>query len=191
MGRFYIYAYPILQAYMAALPSPIHWPHAESLILDATSGTVICQAGQLRIKGFVATSGLTMRLFLDISDWDLQASPELPACDRARNVEFPMSYELQQIAILAEEAGEEFWFNPQIDKRIDLRVPGEYLILRAQGAPARYQILPRPPGVCRFLLIPHPAQNVVCNSQLKKVLYKLRIALILKLYGGLCRTILK
>ena len=53
-----------------------------------------------------------------------------------------MSYELQQIAILVEEVGEEFWFNPLTDKRIDLRVPGEFLILRAQGTPARYQILP-------------------------------------------------
>ena len=142
MGRFHIYEYPILQAYLAALPSPINWPPAESLILDAASGTVICQARQLRIKGFVAASGLTMRLFLDISDWDLATSLELPACDRVMNVEFPMSYELQQIAILMEEAGEEFWFNPQTDKRIDLRVPGEYLILQAQGVLARHQIRP-------------------------------------------------
>ena len=114
------------------------------MILDATSGTVICRAGQLRIKGFVAASGLKMRLFLDISDWDLEESLELPACDIAGNVQFPMPHELQQIAIrdaLAEEVGEEIWFNPQTGKRIDLRVPGEYLILRAQGTPARYQIL--------------------------------------------------
>ena len=54
VGRFHIYEYPILQAYLAASPSPINWPPAESLILDAASGTVICQARQLRIKGFVA-----------------------------------------------------------------------------------------------------------------------------------------
>jgi len=38
-------------------------------------------------------------------------------------VQFPMSLELQQIAIrdaLAEEVGEEIWFNPQTGKRIDL-----------------------------------------------------------------------
>ena len=143
LGRFYIYPYAVVQTYCVALPNPIDWPPAKSVIMDATFGTVICRVEQLRIKGFVATGDLQMRLFLNISGRDLEESLDLPACDIVGNVEFLMSRELQQIAIrdeLVEEVGEEIWVNPLTNQRIDLRVHGKYLIMWAQGAPANIDI---------------------------------------------------
>ena len=73
LGGYYVYDYPyaVIQAYCVALPNPIDWPPPESVIMDATTGTVICRAAQLRIKGFVAAGVLQMRLYLNISGWDL------------------------------------------------------------------------------------------------------------------------
>ena len=73
-----IYSYAACAEYLMSLEPPVVWPTESALIIDSSTGSIVCRAAQLLVKGYSAEN---WRLVLNITGWDLQANLGLPDCD--------------------------------------------------------------------------------------------------------------
>ena len=127
-----IYPYAVFVDFLGGLDPPVIWPSESALVIESSTGTLVCRAAQLLVKGYSASD---YRLVLNITGWDLQANLDLPECMIAVNPVFPISPELHAIAVRDE--GEDAWRNTQTGQIIDTSLTGEYLLLRDSGELAR------------------------------------------------------
>jgi hypothetical protein len=127
-----IYSYAVFVDYLGGLDPPVIWPAGNALIIKSSTGTLVCRASQLLVKGYSAAD---YRLVLNITGWDLQANLDLPECMIVVNPVFPLSPEL--LAIAVRDEGEDAWRNTQTGRIIDTSLNGEYLLLRDSGELAR------------------------------------------------------
>jgi hypothetical protein len=124
-----IYPYVEFAGFVEILDPPVIWPSGSALIIESSTGTLVCRAGQLLVKGFSAED---CHLVLNITGWDLCANQGLPACEIVIDLVFPMSEKLRAIAVRNE--GDDAWRNPQTGQVIDTSLTGEYLLLADNGA---------------------------------------------------------
>ena len=128
-GECIIYPYAEFADFGETLDPPVGWPSVSALIIESSTGTIICRAGQLLVKGYSAED---YRLVLNLTGWDWRGNLDLPACESVIDPVFPMSEELAAIAIRNE--GDDAWRNPQTGQVIDTSLAGEYLLLECHGA---------------------------------------------------------
>jgi hypothetical protein len=51
-GGYKIYPYAVLAYFGATLDPPLGWPPVSALVIQSSSGTIICRDGQLLVKGY-------------------------------------------------------------------------------------------------------------------------------------------
>ena len=126
-----MYSYAACAEYLMSLETPVVWPTESALIIDSSTGSIVCRAAQLLVKGYSAEN---WRLVLNITGWDLQANLSLPDCVMVTDPVLPMSPDLRAIAAQDEDGA---WRNSQTGQIIDTSLTGDYLLLRESGKPAR------------------------------------------------------
>ena len=124
-----MYSFSDFADFLMSLDTPVVWPTERALIIDSSTGSIVCRASQLLVKGYSAAD---FRLVLNITGWDLQANLGVPDCMMVTNPVFPIS---PAIAVRDEDG--EAWWNTQTGRIIDTSLTGEYLLLQGSGKPAR------------------------------------------------------